>query len=427
MKKSTIIYLRTDIFNQKLIAGGSVTHTLGVIRGFRQLGYRVCCFSTVLIDILASENVEVIKNLSMPRLLKFLKWKLNCFLSTFFFALQVLKSIKFSENSILYQRYSILNSTGVLLSIFKRIPLVLEYNGSEVWVNENWAAKRFFSFKWLIKRMEEINIFRATAIVVVSQALCDDLVARGIERNKILVNPNGVDTFLFDPEKLTIERGEIRQVFNKQDDLCIFGFIGTFSVWHGIDIIAYMIPQIIKQRKNARFLLIGDGPLLPYLKEQLKNQALDDLYITYTGVLEHDVARKYLASCDIFLCPTQPNGDGSRFFGSPTKLFEYMSLAKPIIASDLEQIKDLLSPSLTSKNLFFENIYDQIGVLIEPHNKDDFVQAGLFLMDLSLKDRLLLGNNARKKVQKYYSWIHHVEKIEKFIHQKGIECVIRKN
>ncbi len=55
-------------------------------------------------------------------------------------------------------------------------------------------------------------------------------------------------------------------------------------------------------------------------------------------------APTYLAISDIVVSPTVPNPDGSPFFGSPTKLFEYMAMGKPIVASDLDQIGEVLTP-----------------------------------------------------------------------------------
>jgi glycosyltransferase involved in cell wall biosynthesis len=45
--------------------------------------------------------------------------------------------------------------------------------------------------------------------------------------------------------------------------------------------------------------------------------------------------------------PNVPNADDSRFFGSPTKLFEYMGLAKAIVASDLEQLGEVIADGET--------------------------------------------------------------------------------
>ena len=51
---------------------------------------------------------------------------------------------------------------------------------------------------------------------------------------------------------------------------------------------------------------------------------------------------KDLAACDVLASPHMGNPDGTRFFGSPTKLFEYMAMGRAIVASDLEQIGEVL-------------------------------------------------------------------------------------
>lgn len=313
----------------------------------------------------------------------------------------------------IYQRYSLLNFTGVLLSFIKSIPLILEYNGSEVWVDRYWSQKKIMSMRWLIWCLEWINIHYAQYIIVVSQPLKDDLIKRGVASHKILVNCNGVNTSLYNPALLLNERTYIRKQLESEDSF-VFGFIGTFNKWHGIELLTAMIPAIIQQKEKVHFVLIGDGPLLAYLKNKLDSYIVEKK-ITCTGLISHHEAKKYLACCDAFLSPTQPNTDGTPFFGSPTKLFEYLSMAKPIIASDLDQVAEIIHPAFIPFDLDkLLQITDEVGFVVAPTETQQFIKAACKLVDLPIEDRKKMGENARSKALKNYDWNMHVEKI--FLH-----------
>ncbi len=96
------------------------------------------------------------------------------------------------------------------------------------------------------------------------------------------------------------------------------------------------------------------------------------------------------------MSPHIPNADGSRFFGSPTKLFEYMAAGKAIVASDLDQIGEVLA--------------DGAAVLVEPGSVDSLVRA---LRELAgdPERRATLGRAARERVLARYTWRHHVRAI----------------
>jgi glycosyltransferase involved in cell wall biosynthesis len=411
-----ILYLRTDIYNKELISGGSVSHTSGVINGFLKLDYDVFCASSLMVPIIKNLEIKKFVRLKNPSCLNFLRWKINCIFSNFFFTYLLLKKIKQWDFEFIYQRYSLLNFTGIILSKIKKKKIILEYNGSEYWVEKNWGGIKLksliFSFPSIV--IEKINIKYSDKIIVVSDVLKEELLKRGVTKERILVNPNGVNPIEYNPEKLEEHRFKIRKKLGLEN-IFVFGFIGTFSYWHGINILEKLIPKVVKNNKKIKFLMIGDGPLLESLKESLEKYKSK---IVFTGLTTHEEGKRYLSACDAFLCPTQQNSDGSAFFGSPTKLFEYMSLSRPVISSGIEQLKEIISPALMVRDLSAKTVVkNEVGILADWDNDEEFLRACMWvLFNKNILNRL--GKNAREKILKYYTWQMHVKKIEEFVNNK---------
>ncbi|MFM6396527.1 MAG: glycosyltransferase, partial [Planktothrix sp.] len=110
------------------------------------------------------------------------------------------------QPAFIYQRYSLGNYTGVQLKDLFGVPYVCEYNGSFAWMTQNWVGKRLFH-EGLINKIELLNLQGADLVVVVSKVMLNELTARGIAAEKILVNPNGVDPEQYSP---TIDGSPIR-------------------------------------------------------------------------------------------------------------------------------------------------------------------------------------------------------------------------
>jgi glycosyltransferase involved in cell wall biosynthesis len=415
MSKQRVLYLRTDVGVQELKAGGSVAHTLGIIQGFIDLGYDVVAASSAMISILPPLLHHAVP-LRIPAWLYCLGFKMACMISNIIFFAQLRSTMKKHQPLFIYQRYSLLNIVGVILSKRYRTPLVLEFNGSEVWMDRHWSAARcvYVRLRWLISWTENYNLRHATTIVVVSQVLKEHLCAQGISADKIVVHPNGVNPQLFDAEKLADIRNNVRTSFHLEDSLVI-GFIGTFSYWHGINVLAEIIPEALKMWPHLQFLLIGDGPLRKNLQQAVQQESYGMQRVHFLGTVAQHEARGYLAACDVFITPTQPNPDGSRFFGSPTKLFEYMSLGKPIIASDIEQVAQVLSPAMRIPNSGRSFFPDALGILVAPDNIPGFIDAIALVTTLTSEQRYNMGNQARTKILEHYTWQHHVKAVIKQI------------
>jgi len=381
-----IAYLRSDPLYD-LQCGGSISHIYGVAKGLINSGKKLFFIST--------DRLELINKLKCP------VYVVNLFKRVR--NLPEIPEMSYNQElfdeacrifdrekpNLIYQRYSRNNYTGVTLSLRYKIPLIIEYNGSEIWMARNWGRKLIF--KTITKRIEMLDLKMADLIIVVSEVMRKELLERGIEGRKILVNPNGFDPEMYSPE---IKGEGIREKYGFRNKIVV-GFIGTFGPWHGAEVLAQTITPVIQKNPNIRFLFVGDGARMPVVKEVIKMAHVEE-FVILAGLVPQEEAAGYLASCDILVSPHVPNPDGSKFFGSPTKLFEYMGMGKGIVASDLEQIGEVLEHKKTAW-------------LVKPGDFQDLAEGILELAaDENLRNEL--GRNAREEALKKYTWDKHVRR-----------------
>jgi glycosyltransferase involved in cell wall biosynthesis/ubiquinone/menaquinone biosynthesis C-methylase UbiE len=312
----------------------------------------------------------------------------------------------------IYERICLGNYAGALLSGELRIPYVVEYNGSEISMSRSFQHRSpFYEHEYL--QAETAAFEQATVISVISTQVRDDVIRRGVDAAKVLVNPNGADTDAYAPPTRE-EKNAIRAELGFGPDDCIVGFTGTFGGWHGIDVLAAALPTLCAQT-DARFLLIGDGSHKHLVDAAVVEHRLQDR-VRSTGRVPQDEGARLLRACDIFVSPHSSHMVDSRFFGSPTKLFEYMAMGGGIVASDLEQIGEVLSPGLRSADVKHgtPSVGAERAVLCTPGNVEEFVDGVVALIrNRSLREAL--GRNARAAVVQHFSWKRHVERLWEFI------------
>ncbi len=289
----------------------------------------------------------------------------------------------------IYQRYGRFSWAGVAASLRLGRPLFLEYNGSEVWVGRYWDHVGSLG---LLARYERLNLKAAARIFVVSEVERQNLLRAGVDHNKIVVNPNGVDVDRFKPG---IGGERMRHEFGIAPDETLVGFIGTFGPWHGMETLATAI-TMIPQNERVRFLLIGSGALRGRV-EQILTEGHAEHRAVMAGTVAHERVPALLDSCDVLVSPHVPLEDGSEFFGSPTKLFEYMAMGKAIVASRLGQIGEVLRNNETA-------------LLVEPGNAKE-LSGAILRLSQSRQLRERLGTAARRDAVEDYTWKRNAARV----------------
>jgi glycosyltransferase involved in cell wall biosynthesis len=380
-----VVYLRSTP-GPGTQAGGAASHIKGVVEALEVLGVDVKIISN---DLIAGLDASSDRFTVIPPQPGGGTRALFDIHNNLVFTRGVVPLVERAQPDFIYQRYARFSWAGVVAALRAKRPLFLEYNGSEVWVGRHWDRVGSLD---LLERYERLNLDAAARIFVVSEVERRNLEARGVDANKIVVNPNGVDVERFRPGAGGIDA---RRELGIKDDEVVVGFVGTFGPWHGVEKLAETIKSI-PASVPVRFLLVGSGSLHAEVEKQLETESRAGRVI-FTGSVGHDRVPALLDACDILVAPHVPLADGSEFFGSPTKVFEYMAAGKAIVASRLGQIGEVLTDQETA-------------LLVEAGNVGELVAAIIRLVE-SDRLRAQLGAKAREVAEGEYTWIHNAQRV----------------
>jgi glycosyltransferase involved in cell wall biosynthesis len=192
-------------------------------------------------------------------------------------------------------------------------------------------------------KLETQACLAADRVIAITGALESLLIERGVPAGNIEVVPNGVDVQRFSaPSRLA---DEVRVRWRIPGDAVVFGYAGSMPQYEGLDDLIDAVARLKADGfGTVHCLLVGDGDQLERLRSRVREHHLDDR-VVFTGRVPHHEVGRYYAAMDVMVFPRKPQPVTE--IVSPIKPFEAMALAKPILASDVAALAEIVSDGET--------------------------------------------------------------------------------
>lgn len=268
---------------------------------------------------------------------------------------------------------------GRLLSWSKRVPFVFEVR--DLWPRSIVAVGAMKADSPAVKALELIEhaLYKsADRIVAVTESFVDDISATGVPREKISVVTNGVDLNLFAPA----DRIAARAGLNLPSDRFLATYVGTHGMAHGLDLI---LDAAVKLKdKPITFLLVGEGAEKAALKKRAAAEGITN--VQFWDQRPRTEVAQIIAASDLCLVLLRDKG---LFRGViPSKIFEFMGAARPILTTVDGESRAIIKAA-------------GAGVFSPPGDVEAFVKALNGLMARGSLDEM--GTSGRRYVEAHYS------------------------
>jgi glycosyltransferase involved in cell wall biosynthesis len=257
----------------------------------------------------------------------------------------------------------------------------------ETWIGE-WIKNKGFPVGFFGSVWERIATkLNWDLIVSVSTFTKKRLMRKGVEKNKILIFPNGIESKQFQL---------IKAKKHKEPTICYFGRINGPK---NLDLLIKAVSIIRKKNKNVKCKILGSGPALTDLKKLVKKLRLKN-HVTFTGRIENfEDYLKEAKKCQIYVHPSTLEGFG-------ITVLEALSLNLPYVITNIAPFIEV------TKN-------GRGGLIFKQNNLKELVEKITKL--LNDKKLYLKKINEGQTLLKEYDWKTIINKYE-----ESILCLLRK-
>ncbi len=286
------------------------------------------------------------------------------------------------QAAIIHAHSPVLNGLPALWAA-RTLGLPLVYEARAFWEDAavDHGTTRERSFRYRVTRALETLLFkRANRAVVIAEAMRREIVARGVPAERISVVPNGVDVDRFRPVP---RRADLAAELGLGPGPTL-GFIGSFYHYEGLRFLMQALPALRRLVPGCQLLLVGGGEE----EAGLRDLAASVGGAVLTGQVRHDRVTDYYSLIDVFVCPRRRMRLTELV--TPLKPLEAMSMGRPVLASDVGGLLELVKHEVTG--LIFRA--ESRGALVD--------EAARLAGDPALSESL--GAAARRHVERERTW-----------------------
>lgn len=211
---------------------------------------------------------------------------------------------------------------GIILKKFNRTQYLISF---PIDYNPKRFSNKFLNF--LYHKIQFYCAKNADATWFLTDEILKVFVEKGINKNKCNVVPVQIERIYSNENQETISPN--------------IGYIGILEPEKGIELIIQSIPKVLKSIPNAKFIILGGGPLEKDIRKKIKNSDFENSVKLTGHIPSRKDAMELLSKCTIGIAPYIVEKNQYQSFGFGAKIFDYAACGLPIVITHWKQIEDL--------------------------------------------------------------------------------------
>jgi glycosyltransferase involved in cell wall biosynthesis len=276
------------------------------------------------------------------------------------------------------------------------LPVVYEVRGfwEDTWLSRYPDSDRLAGSE-LYQRNRQLEtqcMLAADLVVTLGEAMREEIVARGVPAEKILIVPNAVSGEFLQPLP---DASALRKELGIKPDEYVVGEVTSLVKHEGVGTLLEATAILRGRGVPVRALIVGDGPERAALQRQAAESGLAEAAV-FTGRVPAAEVRQFHALLDVFVVPRTP--DRVCQLVTPLKPVEAMASGLCVVTSEVKALTEIVKHEVTGMQT----------VPQDPVSLASTLEHLLYSPDIRRK----LGDNAREWAARDRTWAHNAARYQ---------------